>query len=31
MSTIPTDKVDIDYLKSENIGKVIAKGLAVLY
>lgn len=31
MSTVATDKVDIQYLKQDNIGKVIAKGLAVLY
>ncbi|KAL4455834.1 hypothetical protein ABPG74_003244 [Tetrahymena malaccensis] len=31
MSTFATDKVDIQYLKQDNIGKVLAKGLAVLY
>lgn len=31
MSTFATDKVDIQYLKQDNIGKVLSKGLAVLY
>jgi len=31
MSSLPTEKVDIDYLKQDHIGKVLAKGLAVLY
>lgn len=32
MDFIPeTDKIDMAYLKSEKIGKVISKGLAELY
>ena len=32
MNLIPeTDKIDMAYLKSERIGKVITKGLAELY
>lgn len=32
MNLIPeTDKIDMAYLKSEKIGKVITKGLAELY